>query len=146
MKKITIDSNIIMDFLFKRDGHEKAAELFKQCAEKELSGFVCAHEITTMSYFLEKAVKDKSKIRKSITGIMKRFTVIETNEKILNNALYSEVEDFEDAVIEASSKEKNVDYIITRNIKDFKKSLVKALTPEELLAVLKEETKPQKEI
>jgi predicted nucleic acid-binding protein len=140
MKKITIDSNIIMDFLFKRDGHEKAAELFKKCAGKELGGFVCAHEITTLSYFLEKAVKDKSKIRKSITGIMKRFTVMETNERILNTALYSGVEDFEDAVIEASSKERNVDYIITRNIKDFKKSLVKALTPEELLALLKEES------
>jgi predicted nucleic acid-binding protein len=124
-----------MDFLFKRDGHEKAAELFRRCARNELAGYVCAHEITTMSYFLEKVVRDKSKIRKSISGIMARFAVIETNERILTGALYSDVEDFEDAVIEVSSKEKNVDYIITRNIKDFKKSLVKALTPEELLAL-----------
>jgi len=45
--------------------------------------------------------------------------------------------DFEDAVIEASAKEKNSSYILTRNIKDFKKSMVKVITPEELLAILK---------
>ncbi|MDR3201307.1 MAG: PIN domain-containing protein [Spirochaetales bacterium] len=136
MKNITIDSNILMDFLFKRDGHEKAAEIFAHCAKKEINGFICAHEITTLSYFLEKSVNDKAMIKKSISGIMKRFKVIEINEEILAIALHSAIDDFEDAVIEVSSKEKNVDYIITRNIKDFKRSLIKALTPEELLALL----------
>jgi predicted nucleic acid-binding protein len=134
MKNITLDSNILMDFLFKRAGHEKAAEIFTRCARKEFTGFICAHEITTLSYFIEKSVKDKNKIKTAISGIMKRFKVIEINEALLNKALFSAIEDFEDAVIEVSSKEKNVDYIITRNIKDFKKSLVKALTPEEFLA------------
>jgi len=41
----------------------------------------------------------------------------------------------EDAVIEVSAKEKNALYIVTRNIKDFKKSGVKAVTPEELLVM-----------
>jgi capsule polysaccharide export protein KpsE/RkpR len=86
---------------------------------------------------LEKSVKDKNKIKKAISGIMKRFKVIEINEESLNKALDSAIDDFEDAVVEVLSKEKNVEYIITRNIKDFKKSFVKALTPEELLAILK---------
>jgi predicted nucleic acid-binding protein len=136
MKNITLDVNILMDFLFKRDGHEKAAEVFKYCSKKEINGFICAHEITTLSYFLERSVKDRNKIKKSISGIMKRFNIIEINEGLLNNALDSAIDDFEDAVVEVSSKEKNVEYIITRNIKDFKRSLVKALTPEELLAIL----------
>jgi predicted nucleic acid-binding protein len=136
MKSITIDLNILMDFLFKRDGHEKAAEIFGHCAQKEINGFICAHEVTTLSYFLEKSVRDKNKLRKAISGIMKRFKVIEINEKILDDALHSAVDDFEDAVIEVSSKTKKIDYIITQNIKDFKKSSVKALTPEEILGVL----------
>jgi predicted nucleic acid-binding protein len=136
MKNITIDSNIIMDFLFKRDGHEKAAEIFKHCSKKKINGFICAHEITTLSYFLEKSIKDKNKKIKAISGIMKRFKVIEINEELLNSALYSAIDDFEDAVIEVSSKAKEVDYIITRNIKDFKKSQIKAITPEELLAIV----------
>jgi len=137
MKNIVIDINIFMDFLFKRQGHEKAAELFKMCSKGEIKGFICAHEITTLYYFLNKAVRDKSKIKKTLSGIMNQFTVIETNTKLLNKALSSEINDFEDAVIEVSSKEKNAEYIVTRNIKDFKKSVVKAVTPEELLVMLK---------
>ena len=137
MKNIIIDTNILMDFLFEREGHEKVAEIFKICSNGEIKGFVCAHEITTLYFFLNKSIKDKRKIKKSISGIMKRFHVIETNEKILNKALASEIDDFEDAVIEASSNEKNAEYILSRNIKDFKKSIVTAITPEELLAIIK---------
>jgi hypothetical protein len=36
-----------------------------------------------------------------------------------------------------SKKENDAEYILTRNTKDFKKSIVKSITPEELLIVLK---------
>jgi predicted nucleic acid-binding protein len=76
MKKIVIDVNIFMDFLFKREGHEKAAEIFKQCVKGGITGFACAHEIITLNYFLQKSQKEKVKVRKTISGIMKRFKVI----------------------------------------------------------------------
>jgi predicted nucleic acid-binding protein len=137
MKKIVIDINIFMDFLFKREGHENVAEIFKRCIKGELAGLSCAHEITTLSYFLSKSNADRAKARKTIAGIMKRFNVIATDEEILAMALRSDIDDFEDAVIEMSSKENDAQYILTRNTKDFKKSVVKAITPEELLAILK---------
>ena len=137
MKKIVIDINILMDFLFKREGHEKVAETFKICLKGEIKGFICTHEITTLFYFLNKTVKDKIKIKKTLSCIMNRFEIIEVNAGILNKALTSEINDYEDAVIEASSVEKKIEYILTRNIKDFKKSIVSAITPEELLALLK---------
>jgi predicted nucleic acid-binding protein len=87
MKNITLDVNILMDFLFKRDGHEKVAEIFKHCSNGKINGYVCAHEIATLSYFLEKTIKDKNKIRKSISGIIRRFKIIEINGEILNKAL-----------------------------------------------------------
>ena len=68
---------------------------------------------------------------------MSQFTIIETNTRLLHKALSSDISDFEDAVIEVSAKEKNAEYIITRNIKDFKKGIVQAITPEELLAMEK---------
>ncbi|MDR1389146.1 MAG: PIN domain-containing protein [Treponema sp.] len=140
MKKIVIDVNIFMDFLFKREGHERVAEIFKQCIKGNITAFSCAHEITTLSYFLNKSNREKAKVRKTISGIMKRFKVIATDEKTLTEALHSDIDDFEDAVIEISSKENGAEYILTRNIKDFKKSIVKPITPEELLAILKNDT------
>ena len=135
MKKIVIDINIIMDFLFKREGHEKAAEIFRICSTEEIEGFVCAHEITILSYFLSKSVKEKRKINKSISGIMRRFDIIELDKYLLEKAIDSEINDFEDAVIEVSAFKISADYILTGNIKDFKKSIVNAITPDELLAM-----------
>ena len=57
---------------------------------------------------------------------------IEINAEILEKALASQINDYEDAVIEVSSTIKKADYILTRNIKDFKNSIIKAITPEEL--------------
>ena len=137
MKKIVIDINIFMDFLFKREGHEQVAEIFKECTKGTLKGFSCAHEITTLNYFLSKFNRGKIKTRKTLSGIMKRFKVIAVNEKILTEALSSEINDFEDAVIEISSKENDAEYILTKNTKDFKKSIVRPITPEKLLAILR---------
>jgi predicted nucleic acid-binding protein len=43
--------------------------------------------------------------------------------------------DFEDAVIAAIARREKADYIITRNIKDYSKSPIPAITPEEFLAL-----------
>jgi predicted nucleic acid-binding protein len=128
MKKIVIDVNIFMDFLFKREGHEKVTEIFKQCIKRKVIGLSCAHEITTLNYFLSKSNSDKAKIRKTISGIMKHFKVTAINEEILTEALHSNIDDFEDAVIGTSSKENNAEYILTRNTRNFKKSIVNPIT------------------
>ncbi|MDR2543189.1 MAG: PIN domain-containing protein [Treponema sp.] len=137
MKKIVIDTNILMDFLFKREGHEKAAELFEYCFNEKIKGFICAHEIATLYYFLSKSVKDKIKTKKTLSSIINRFEIIEINAEILDKALVSEINDYEDAIIEVSSEKIKAEYILTKNIKDFKKSITKAITPEEFLALLK---------
>jgi predicted nucleic acid-binding protein len=135
MKTILLDLNIILDYLNKRDGHEKALEIVIRCCLGKVKGYVCAHEITTLSYFLEKEHKDRGTNIKIISGILKMFEIIEINKTILERALLSNINDYEDAVIVESANEKNVDLIITKNIKDFKNSVKKVLTPEEYLAI-----------
>ena len=135
MKTILIDLNIILDYLNKREGHEKALEIIIQCCLKKAKGFICAHEITTLSYFLEKESKDKNKNIKTISGILEMFEIIEINKAILEKALLLNINDYEDAVIVASASEKGINYIITKNIKDFKNSQIKVLLPEEYLAI-----------
>ena len=135
MKTILIDLNIILDYLNKREGHEKALEIIIQCCLKKIKGFICAHEITTLSYFLEKESKDKNKNIKIISGILEMFEIIEINKTILEKALLLNINDYEDAVIVTSASEKGIKYIITKNIKDFKNSQIKVLLPEEYLAI-----------
>ena len=54
MKKILIDLNVIIDMINKREHHEAAVAVFDRCVKKHDRGYVCAHEITTLAYFLGK--------------------------------------------------------------------------------------------
>ena len=131
MKKILIDLNIILDFLNKRNFHEEAANIINMCVEKKLFGFIAAHEITTLSYFLLKEKKDKNKAADIISALLDIFNIIPIDEKILREALFSPVKDYEDAVIEVSSVKNSIDYIISRNLGDFKSARVQVFTPEQ---------------
>ncbi|UTY24489.1 PIN domain-containing protein [Treponema denticola] len=131
MKKVLIDLNIILDFLNKRNFHEEAANIINMCVEKKLFGFIAAHEITTLSYFLLKEKKDKNKAADIISALLDMFNIIPIDEKILREALFSPVKDYEDAVIEVSAVKNSIDYIISRNLGDFKSARVQVFTPEQ---------------
>jgi len=133
MKNILVDLNVIIDYLEARNGCEKAGELFAKCFKGELKGYVCAHEITTLSYYLGKARKNRAENMKIISKILQIFDVIEVGKTILEKAIMSNITDFEDAVIVESAKMKKINCIITRNIKDFKNSPIPAILPEEYL-------------
>ncbi len=131
MKKILIDLNIILDFLNKHNFHQEAAQLINMCVEKKVSGYICAHEVTTLSYFLFKEHKDKTKVINTLTALLDIFSIIPIDEYILRDSLISPIADYEDAVIEVSSMKTNLDYIISRNISDFKLSRIPTYTPEQ---------------
>ncbi|MDR2581513.1 MAG: PIN domain-containing protein [Fibromonadaceae bacterium] len=131
--KVIIDINVIMDWLFKRKEHEFAAKVVDLCAKKEISGFVCAHEITILSYFLEKEVKNREQVTKVLSKIIKIFSVLDLKSNILNKALKSKIKDYEDAVIEQSALVNGCGLIITRNVKDFENGKIQSITPKDFL-------------
>ena len=131
MKKVLIDLNIILDFLNKRNFHQEAARLINMCAENVLTGYICAHEVTTLSYFLFKEQKDKNKVVTTISTLFDIFQIIPIDETILKASLLSPITDYEDAVIEASAVKFNIDYIFSRDISYFKLSRIPTYTPEQ---------------
>jgi hypothetical protein len=54
----------------------------------------------------------------------------------IQHALSSSHQDFEDSIQIFTALNGNIDYIVTRNIKDFQKSPVKVNTPDQLLQSL----------
>jgi len=129
MTRALVDLNIILDLLNKRKFHKDAARLFNLADKGKIEAFVSAHEITTLSYFLEIQKKKKSEIRDILSNLLSILKIISTDKKILESALLSEINDYEDAVLESAAIQYNVDYIITRNVKDFSKSKVPAVSP-----------------
>ena len=134
--KVLFDTNIILDVLLDRKPFaEHASFLLSKVERAEINGFLCATTVTTIHYLLSKHL-DKEKARISISSIVGLFEIASVNRIVIESALKSKFTDFEDSVLHESARHAGVEYIITRNIKDFKKSKIPVFTPTEFLSIL----------
>ena len=134
--KVLFDTNIILDVLLDRKPFSDHASLLMSKVERaEINGCLCATTITTIHYLLSKHI-DKEKAITSINSIMALFEVASVNRIVIENSLKLKFSDFEDSVLHESARHAGVEYIITRNIKDFKNTKIPAFTPREFLSIL----------
>ena len=64
------------------------------------------------------------------------------NHQNVLEALKSRFSDFEDALQNFSAVENQCEYIITRNIQDYKESKIKVILPEEFIKLYQEDFPP----
>ena len=134
---ILFDTNIILDIALNREPHFVASsKVFLKIDNSDFFGFVTATTITDI-YYISKHVKGHQITINFISDLIQLLDVIGVNKETIIQSLNSPLLDFEDAVQSVSAKLSNMEYIITRNIKDFNKSEVKAITPIEFLETLK---------
>ena len=135
MKKVLIDTNIVIDLLSKRKNfYDDAAELFSQADKKELNLTISSLTFANTNYILTKL-----KSAKEAREILRKFKVLvellSLDDKITELALSDEsFPDFGDGLQYYSAIENEVDILITRNKKDFKNSKLPVLTAKEYLA------------
>ncbi len=137
MKKIFVDTNIIVDLIADRKPYSKfAIELFNKSGEKKLKLYTSSHSIATTHYLLKKHIEEKA-LRDVLYNLLDFIQVIPVDIDTIKKGLKSKHKDFEDAIqiICAYSIEK-MDCIVTRNIKDFRGSEIPVLTPDELIEKL----------
>jgi predicted nucleic acid-binding protein len=132
MKKLFLDTNIIVDLIADRKPFSKyAIEIFKHAEEKKVQIFTSSHSITTTHYLLKKHVEEKI-LREILSNLIEFITIVPVNNDVIKKALKSKHKDFEDAIqIISASAIENIDFIITRNLKDFRESEILALSPDE---------------
>lgn len=130
-KNILVDLNVILDVLLERRRYQSSQAVLESSLYKI---FISAHIVTTFAYLLENAKVPRKEIKRNIDWLLNTFVVVATTDIILSKALKSDVIDFEDAVIEQAALNCEAEAIITRNVKDFTKSTIPALTPEAFMA------------
>ncbi|HET8828779.1 MAG TPA: PIN domain-containing protein [Pelobium sp.] len=133
MKKVFLDTNIIVDLIADRKPFSKyAIEIFQLAEENKIQIFASSHSIATTHYLLKKYIDEKS-LRQVLYNLLEFLTVIPVDLDIIKKGLRSNHKDFEDSIqiLCASSIEK-MTYIITRDGKDFKGSEIPVLSPDEL--------------
>jgi predicted nucleic acid-binding protein len=134
IKKIFIDTNIIVDLIADRRPFSKfAIEIFTRAEEKKVKLFTTSHSILTTHYLFKKYIGEKE-LREVLYNLMEYIQVIPIDGEILKKGLKSKYKDLEDAVqiISAYSIDK-IDCIVTRNIKDFRDAEIPVYSPEELV-------------
>lgn len=134
MKRVFVDTNIIVDLIADRQPFSKfAIEIFEKAERNEVQLFTSSHSIATTHYLLKKYLEEK-KLRDVIYNVLEYIQIIAIDQDIIKKGLKSKHKDFEDALqmLCAYNIEK-LDYIVTRNIKDFKDSEIPVFPPDELL-------------
>ncbi|HMN32183.1 MAG TPA: PIN domain-containing protein [Chitinophagaceae bacterium] len=134
MKKIFIDTNIIIDLLADRRPYSKfAIALFAKAESKKIKLYTSSHTFATTYYLFKKHVEDKN-LRLILLGLLEYINIIPIDTHIIKRGLKSKHKDFEDAlqILSAMSIDK-MDCIVTRNLKDFKDSEIPVFSPEGIL-------------
>jgi predicted nucleic acid-binding protein len=136
MRSIFLDSDILLDLILERDPfYEWSLGIFFLIDKKHFSGCTSVHALLNVHYLAKKSFGEKN-ARAAIKVIGSKLSIITENSQTINQAIESNFADFEDAVQYYTAKSVNADFIVTRNIKDYKESTIPVLTAEQFLRTL----------
>ena len=132
--KLLIDGNILLDVFQKREPHfSSSALIWKLCETGQAEGWVSALTFANLVYILRKELTPDS-----IYDVLKKLSCIfrfaDLTERELSAAGALRWNDYEDALQAVTAERIHAEYIVTRNVRDFKSGKVPALTPDEFLA------------
>lgn len=138
--KALIDACIVIDVLQKREPFCNAAmDIFLAVSNRRFIGVLTAKSITDIHYILHRSLHNESETRKAVSILFTLFEVADTLASDCRNALSSPMSDYEDAVMSETAERLDIDYIITRNKKDYVNSSAAVLSPDEFLEVFSRE-------
>lgn len=137
MKKLLIDTNIVLDLLAKREPfYKSASEIFSLSDKGKIQLSINALTFANANYILTR-LTSALEAREILGRFRVLVEVLPLNSKIIDLALNnSSFKDFEDGLHYYSAIENEQEYIITRNLKDFKESIIPVMTAEEFLSSL----------
>ena|SRR4030042_1438723 len=131
--KLFIDSDIILDIALSRDPHFLSSSLILSLIEsKLLDGFTSSIIISNLYYILRKLESHKIAID-FITKLRLIIKILPVTDETIKLALESKFKDFEDALQYYTAILNNIDYLITRNVKDYARTDIKVHTPDEFI-------------
>jgi len=134
MTDLFIDTDVIIDFVIDRKPFSReAAIIFTLIEQKKLKGYASSLTFSNLYYVLRK-FESHNKVISKLDSISTILTILKVDEHIIKKAIASGFPDFEDSIQYFSAIEnRKIDVIITRNIKDYRKSDISILTPGDYL-------------
>jgi predicted nucleic acid-binding protein len=135
MKSVLIDTDVLLDFyLDRKPFSDDSLQLLLKCEQKQFRAYITPVIVANTYYILRRHATHHYVIER-LQVLLNTIHILAMDQKQVLAALESKFTDFEDALQYFSAVNSNkIDAIITRNIKDFKKSALPVFTPNEFLA------------
>ncbi len=134
MISIFVDSDVIIDLLAKREHYLEAARLLSIIREKKVQAYTTPIVLSNVDYIVAKyGNRDKSK--KAIRILRKYIGILSVGEATVDSALESSFADFEDALQYYAAEIREIDFIVTRNEKDYRKGKIRILNAQQLVDI-----------
>ena len=129
MFKVLVDTDVVMDFITKREPFDKeAALLFNLADRKRVNLNISSLCLNNIYYLLRKIIGHKRTIV-LLKNLIEITDILSVDKQVVLKALNSKFSDFEDAIQHFSAVENgDIDVIITRNLKDYKQSKIAVMT------------------
>lgn len=139
--KVLIDTNIVLDFLCKReDFYEDSNIIFQHCFT-DVNGIIAGHTVSNLFYILKNRYGfTLEKCRTKIRNLCTLLDVADINKDVLLSAIDNDsFSDLEDSLQNECAIASDVDYIITRNLDDFKDTSIPVIEPKAFIEIVRKQ-------
>ena len=114
-------------------------KIFLMAANQTIEMYITASSATDIYYLIRKYLHNTEEA-KSIMGKLFSLTgILDVGANDCIYALASSINDYEDAVVEKVANRNDMDYIVTRNIKDYQAGDTKIILPDDFVKFVEEE-------
>lgn len=135
--KVFVDTNIIVDFLTKRQPFDvHAARLFNKADLGAIEACVPTSVFPFLFYLLSKSLPLKKDAWQAVAKFRLLVKPLPVIEKTVDLALASDFKDLEDAIQYQVAAQNGAQFFLTRNLQDFKNATLPVMTAEEFLKTL----------
>ena len=131
--KALINTNVIVDALTSREPWKESAEkIFLMIANQVMDAYI------NIYYLVRKYLHSTEQAKQVMGKLYSLMGMLAVSGDECLDALASAISDYEDAVIERSAVKAEMDCIITRNVKDYQDGMVKAMLPDDFIALMED--------
>ncbi len=133
-QRIFLDTNIMVDLFSQRiPFYAGSAKLFVAIEKHAVEAYASSLTFANLHYILRKEIGSRQAVD-VLKQLRKLVTILSVDDAVIEQALDSGFNDFEDAIQYCTAHTHTIPYFITRNIKDYKASTIPVMTAEEFLA------------
>ena len=131
--KLFLDTNVLIDLVANRKPWVESVLMIFELANQHKVRLIAADCSFINIVYICRKIVSVDDLYKTLIDLQNYVNVTYVGSDILNQSLRSQWRDFEDCVQNLVAVREHADFIITRNVKDFKDTVIPVLSPSEFL-------------